>query len=252
MKAFLILLFLLIGTAISGQEEKTIELGEITVTPPTFMGEEYAAEKLAEAETKTINDFLAKNVIYPDRAKSLSREGIVVAQFVVTETGDISNIEIINPVSHDLDAEVIRGIRKTNGMWRPGSNNGQPLAMVKEACVCFEIGFSENSRELTAQKFTKLARYHFSRGAKRLLEKQHPKAALRAFNNAMIYQPLDKALLLNRSYCKYALGDIEGARDDWNRIIELGGPDASFAVTIEKNGTPVELDPMFTELVINH
>lgn len=251
MKTLLILFFLMIGAALTGQEKRTIELGEITVTPPTFMGANYAKAKPAAVETETVNEFLARNVFYPDHAKSFSKEGIVVAQFIVTETGDLANIEIINPVFPDLDAAVIRGIKKTSGMWRPGSNNGKPLAMKKEACVCFEIDLLENSREVTAQKFVKIAKHYFSRGAKKLFEKHHPKAALRSFNQAMAFQPLDHALLLNRSYCKYALGDIEGARKDWNRIIELGGTDASVAALSEKNGTTVQLDPMFTELVIN-
>ena len=39
--------------------------------------------------------------------------------------------------------------------------------------------------------------------------------------------PNDKALLYARGLCRYELGDTEGARRDWNRIVALGGIDFS-------------------------
>jgi hypothetical protein len=37
------------------------------------------------------------------------------------------------------------------------------------------------------------------------------------------YLPYDKSLLLMRGMCRYELGDNEGAKEDWNRMTNLGG-----------------------------
>ena len=39
--------------------------------------------------------------------------------------------------------------------------------------------------------------------------------------------PYDQALFYMRGLCKYELGDKEGARKDWERLLALGGNDNS-------------------------
>ncbi|MEN8118316.1 MAG: hypothetical protein ABFS16_15120, partial [Bacteroidota bacterium] len=51
------------------------------------------------------------------------------------------------------------------------------------------------------------------------------KKALKHFNHGIRYCPNDKALLYIRGLCRYELGDENGARKDWNRIVDLGGID---------------------------
>jgi hypothetical protein len=50
--------------------------------------------------------------------------------------------------------------------------------------------------------------------------------------------PNDRGLLYMRGLCRYNLGDMDGARDDWRRLKALGGSDLEsvyFTGKTEKN-----------------
>jgi len=52
-----------------------------------------------------------------------------VIQFTVTTQGNVTDFENINSVCPAIDNEVILALNKTNGMWIPGRNNGNPVDM---------------------------------------------------------------------------------------------------------------------------
>ena len=61
----------------------------------------------------------------------------VIASFVVSKTGTIENVKIINSGRSDLDKEVIRIINKMP-LWKPGLQNGKPVSVYFNLPVTFK------------------------------------------------------------------------------------------------------------------
>jgi hypothetical protein len=142
-----------------------------------------------------------------------------VVQFTVTPEGKVRDFKIINSVSRDIDAEMIRVLQTTDGMWKPGYNNNEPIAMTREVSMMF---YQEKPEKPVTEIFTELATASYAKGNNALFEKHNARKALRCFDDGMTYLPYDKSLLLMRGICRYEIGDREGAIEDWNRMSNLG------------------------------
>ncbi len=198
---------------------------EIEVSAPQFTGVENAINVRIESSATLIRNYLKKNVGFPLEAAASNAEGTEVVQFTVTAAGNIVDFKVINSVSREIDNEVIRVLKKTDGMWLPGSNNGLFVDMTKEISMVFCLE-KKNSESIT-EMFTTKARSYFTDGTIALFEKKNPKKALKFYNCGINYLPYNQSLLLMRGICRYELGDKTGARDDWNRITGLDGVDMS-------------------------
>lgn len=212
----IVLLFVCLIAAVftSGQELKSYPLPEAVITPPELL-----VHKISD-QSGYLNDYLKANIQYPRNSADWNEEGVEVVQFVVTAKGEIAGIEVINSVSPNIDAEVLRVLKTTNGMWRPSQENGKPVASTKEISITFSI---DEDGINPSGKFLRKAKEEFVTGNKKLFVKKNNKSALYFFDRAMCYMPFDKSILLTRGMCKYQLGDKEGACKDWNRIKTLGG-----------------------------
>lgn len=223
MKKYLILMMCLISSAmIFGQNETKnvmVDIEEVSVTPPKFTGIENAAAILETDNSSMINRFLSQNLNYPLNSDEYWKEGTEVIQFTVTPSGMVTDFNVINSVCREIDEELIRVIKTTNGMWKPGYNNGEPIAMEKEVAVMF--GDYKDNEIVT--RFVQQAEKNFIMGGKNLFENHKPKKALKFYDLGVRYLPNDKALLMMRGICHYEIGDEESARKDWNRIVSLGG-----------------------------
>ena len=171
---------------------------------------------IVEGKFPSIENYLAENANYPEVDKHQFNQGTVVVRFIVTPMGEVSDIEIINSVSEEIDNEVIHTLISTNGMWKPGNNNGDPVAMEKEVSVVFRLEDSKYS-------FNDLGKKYFSQGAEILFMKQSPKKALRYFDKGITLLPNETGLLALRGLSRFELGDKDGALRDWTRIKNLGG-----------------------------
>ena len=196
---------------------------EEEVTPPKFTGIENGAAILETDNSFTVKNYLLKNVICPKRSAECWLEGTEIVQFTITASGNVNNFKVINSVSPDIDKEIIRVLKTTNGMWKPGYLNGEPTAMEKEVSILFRVGDYNYSE--VEKHFTNKATYYFKEGSLNLLVKNNPKKALKHFNNGVRYLPNDTGLLMLRGICNYELGDTESAKRDWDRIVILGGID---------------------------
>jgi periplasmic protein TonB len=70
--------------------------------------------------------FLRKNTIYPDSLRRKNINGTVLVQFVVTQNGDIRDVEVINNVHPYLKNEALRVVRKMPA-WKPGHQGGNAV-----------------------------------------------------------------------------------------------------------------------------
>jgi hypothetical protein len=212
----MVLLFVCLIAAVftSGQELKSYPLPEAVITPPELL------IQMNGNGNSYLNDYLKSNIQYPKSSAEWDEEGVEVIQFVVTPKGEIADIEVINSVSPGIDAEVIRVLKTTSGMWRPSHENGNPVLSTKEVSIAFstdEDGINPSGR------FLWKAKQEFVAGNKKFFVKKNNKSALYFFDRALCYMPFDKSILLTRGMCKYQLGDKAGACKDWNRIKTLGG-----------------------------
>jgi len=214
MKATTILiLFMFVAFFSTGQDlKKSKMLRDVDVKPPVFTGVEGIVTIINEGKTTSIYDYLGANLEYPEQSARWFREGTEIIQFTVLANGELDDFQVISSVSSNIDSEVIRVLKSTNGMWKPGENNGHPVAMEKEIAITFQI---ENSNHM------RLAQKLYKRANKKLL-KDKPQKALRLFSRALVYQPYSEPLLFARSVTRLSVGNKTGACEDWNRLKTMG------------------------------
>ena len=192
---------------------------EIKVSPPVFTGSEY----YEMSNDRMLRSYILQKMEYPLNAERCIIEGKTVIQFNVDEKGNVSKIKFANSLCPEIDKEIQRVLLTTNGMWKPGLNNDEPVEMPKELVVVF--AYSGSSDETIQQLFKERAITCFKAGTKKLYQKQNVKKALYHFNRGLRYMPFDQSLLLSRGMCLYELGDLSGAYNDWNRVLSSGGVD---------------------------
>lgn len=73
--------------------------------------------------------YLIKNVRFPEDAKKADIQGTVVVRFSISEKGNVSDVTTIRSVFPSLDAEAIRVVESTDGMWIPGETDGKKVAV---------------------------------------------------------------------------------------------------------------------------
>jgi TonB family protein len=213
---------MLIAIFAFGQDQiPGVKVPEVKVTPPQFAGIENAFKIQSSSQNALINNYLSKHVNFPEKAELRRMEGTEVVQFTVTTEGNVTDFIIINSICKEIDYEVIQALQQTKGMWIPGFNNNEPVEMTKEVSMVFYLddGTSKPTHEIFSEKATE----YFNTGNINLFEKHNVKKAMKSYAMGVNYLPYDKSLLLWRGMCRYELGDKEGAREDWSRIITLGG-----------------------------
>ncbi|HDS07127.1 MAG TPA: hypothetical protein ENO05_05815 [Bacteroides sp.] len=165
------------------------------------------------SDIQTIDEYLDQYVRYPESSGKKKHLGTEVVEFVVTTGGQLTDFRVINSLSKAIDQEMIRALSQTQGMWKPGLLNGVPVPMKKEVSLVFVPGDNYN--------LTEIAKKHLDSGNEALFEKKNPKRALKHFDQAVKIFPYNKDILSLRSLCRYELGDKQGAREDWKRIVDM-------------------------------
>lgn len=95
---------------------------------PTFQGKDLSS----------FRDYVAKNVVFPERAKETGVSGTVYASFVVDKSGNVTNVVILRGVHPDVDNAVIKVI-KNSPKWEPGVNNGRLVKVQFTIPVSFQL-----------------------------------------------------------------------------------------------------------------
>ncbi len=87
-----------------------------------------------------VNEYLAKNIRYPDAARENGIEGRVTVQFLIDEDGTISDIKVVGTERHGggLEDEAMRVIRSMPA-WRPGKQNGRTVKVYLILPVLFRL-----------------------------------------------------------------------------------------------------------------
>lgn len=85
-----------------------------------------------------LQEYLSKNLRYPEAARTNGVEGRVTVQFVVSEDGSISDVKVVRGVGSGLDEEAKRVVQSMP-KWRPGKQNGNPVKVQYTLPVKFTL-----------------------------------------------------------------------------------------------------------------
>ncbi len=197
------------------QAQEVKHLEETQVTPPKFM----ELKGKVTVVDGSINEYLIEQLCEPG-LENVCCMGTSIIGFTVNKDGKLRDFKIINSVGSPVDWELVNILRTTDGMWKPGLNNGTPVDMYQEVSLmlCSAPGNDYSD-------FVRLSQHRFTKAGELFYEKNKPKRALRKYNQSARFTPKDKSLLMCRGLCYYELGNIEKAREDWNRLRQLGGID---------------------------
>ncbi len=209
MKQYVIFLVIaLIALTGAGQETDENYFNESNTTQPRFLGSQSFVND--ELTMESVQVYLTKMLEYPQKSLECFQQGTEVVEFIVTADGKPTAFNIVNSVCQEMDEEVIRAIKTTNGKWVPGTVNGKPADLKQEISVIFTIYSYEEYME-NAQKIVQKGNHY-------LFVHNKPKKALKYFNRAITLLPNEECLLVARSLCRYAKKDFYGAENDWKRM----------------------------------
>lgn len=92
-----------------------------------------------EGGQEALMNFIRTNVRYPESAIEQEIQGKVFIEFVVYPNGELGQYRILRGVHSLLDKEAMRVIKATAGKWKPGKQNGRPVAVVFRLPVAFVL-----------------------------------------------------------------------------------------------------------------
>jgi protein TonB len=115
--------------------EKTIEVANFVSEMPRFKGTSTDAES-----DKAFQNFLQSRVIYPEDARRQKIQGTVFVQFIISETGKVTNVEVVKGkgLTASCDAEAVRVI-KSMPDFSPPRQNGEPRKLKKISKILFSL-----------------------------------------------------------------------------------------------------------------
>jgi protein TonB len=83
-------------------------------------------------------EYIARNLHYPEPARSIGIEGRVVIEFIVNEDGTVSNAHVARGIGGGCDEEALRMVMAMPG-WHPGKQNGIPVKVYFSLPIKFEL-----------------------------------------------------------------------------------------------------------------
>ena len=84
-----------------------------------------------------LNCYLSNVIQYPDSARESGACGSVLVEFVVEKNGSVKNVTVKSSIHPLLDAEAVRGVKSTSGMWKPGTYMGNPMRCFFQVPITF-------------------------------------------------------------------------------------------------------------------
>jgi TonB family protein len=95
--------------------------------------------------------FIGSQIRYPSDAQRANIQGKVFVKFVVQSDGEIGRIEILKGIGFGCEEEAVRVLAKMP-KWKPGMQNGKPVAVYYTMPVAFRL---EGGNDSEATKFPK-------------------------------------------------------------------------------------------------
>ncbi|WP_077924277.1 M56 family metallopeptidase [Spirosoma sp. 209] len=103
------------------------EVFTVVEQPPVFPG---GMEKLSV--------YLGEHLTYPAAARKAKATGRVFVSFVVTKTGDITDVNVLKGIGYGADEEAMRVVAEMP-RWEPARQNGQPVNLKFNLPINFQL-----------------------------------------------------------------------------------------------------------------
>lgn len=84
--------------------------------------------------------FVRRNLVYPNIAAEIGKQGTLYVKFVVDESGKVSNIFLQNNLGYGLDDEAMRVVKMIPKFKSPGKIKGQPVKTYYQIPIKFKLG----------------------------------------------------------------------------------------------------------------
>lgn len=181
---------------------------------------------------RALNDFLAKNLIYPEYSKANCISGTFQVSFNIDQNNKPINVKVQNGYGIDLDDEAVRLVRLTAGHWVLPSNYNVQTTLILP--VSFNLGFNSRCGIRSETDMQQSINAYIAREA--LVD-----AVTNYYKNKYLGKAdvskepeilaLKKQLGLDEDYAqdvldegntKYKQGDLDGACEDWNFVRNIG------------------------------
>lgn len=111
---------------VTAKSEGAAEVQESPVDGEIFV----VVEKMPKFDGGDANEFrkfIAQNVVYPKVAAEQGIQGRVYVQFIITKTGNVSNVKVIRGVATSLDQAAVDVVKLSDGRWTPGYQRGEAV-----------------------------------------------------------------------------------------------------------------------------
>ncbi|MCL2649528.1 MAG: M56 family metallopeptidase [Candidatus Azobacteroides sp.] len=89
-------------------------------------------------------NYLAQNIKYPADAQTQGIQGMVVVRFVVSKSGEISDVIVLRPVGSSLDNEAVRVVSAMPN-WIPGKQGGKEVDVYYTIPIRFSLQASNDN-----------------------------------------------------------------------------------------------------------
>ncbi len=115
----------------TGMDDETVE------KPPYHT----VVEKMPEFEGgySAFMKYVAKKIKYPSQARRMGIEGRVFVEFIINETGELTEIRTIKGIGAGCDEEAER-VLKNAPKWSPGKQRGIPVKVKMVLPINFQLG----------------------------------------------------------------------------------------------------------------
>lgn len=171
--------------------------------------------------------FISKNMYYPTSAREQALEGRCYLNFLVNESGEISDIKVMKgvPGCYDCDNEAVRVI-KLMPKWNPALIDGKPIKVYHNLPLTFLISGRTINHKLSIEEiYGKIANDYYNIGVKNTTNNELSLAA-QNFHYCLRINPKDIDALYNLGTVYFKLNEKEKACEIWSRIKALEKPDA--------------------------
>lgn len=133
------------------EEELLVQIEEPEIDFDAIVGDEVLPVEKAEVIFEVVETapqpvggmnafyaFLSKEMKYPRRARLLDISGKVFVQFVISKSGEISDVKVIKGIGGGCDEEAKRVV-SASANWNPGKQRGRPVSVRMVVPVFFRL-----------------------------------------------------------------------------------------------------------------
>lgn len=193
---------------------------------------DFPAERYVGGDTAFYR-FLGQNMRYPASARRAGIIGTAILGFTLLPNGELTDVETVNPLSKDIDNEVIRVLIETTDNWQPSPEALPvrmylPIAFTLDGVPLIRAGIDDDLfiEEIVVRAFGPVEANIRSRESLieklyKFIEKEKHSRALRSADELIRRDPFNKQWFVIRSTIHKDMGDAEAVCRDLRNIQNL-------------------------------